>query len=130
MVDPDRRLAQLSRRRGREGAMICLIMETCKDVRQRLLGQGRLSCELLSILAAGLQYRYCTLQIFITQIMHGMRDQNLGYPCRFSSLVFIASYLHYKIRIQTVHKGSMRGQQTPSTSGVRSINILYQEYCS
>ncbi len=54
MVDPDRHLAQLSRRSERKGAMICLVMEVCKDVLQRLLGQERLSCELLSILAAGL----------------------------------------------------------------------------
>jgi hypothetical protein len=30
-----------------EGGMICLVMEACKDMLHRLLGQGWLSCELL-----------------------------------------------------------------------------------
>jgi hypothetical protein len=51
-LDPDQRLAQLSRRRGLLVAMISFVMEACKSVLLRMLGQGLLSCE--PILADGI----------------------------------------------------------------------------
>jgi hypothetical protein len=51
MVDPEPRLAQLSRRK-KAGAMIYFVMEACNGGLHRLLEQGLLTCKPLSILVA------------------------------------------------------------------------------
>jgi hypothetical protein len=67
--------------------MICSVIEACKD---GLVRQGLLSCEPLSIPDDGIQNN-CTLQIIITQIIHGMRISTVLYLRLLSSPVTSAA---------------------------------------
>ncbi len=50
--------------------------------------------------------------IIVTPPYMACRGSTLGYPCHL--LVFTASCLHHKIRVQTVYRENRQGQKTPS----------------
>jgi hypothetical protein len=88
-------------------AMLCFVRGDCKGGMQWLLEQGLLSCNALSILAA--VYSACSLQ-FITNKIIGTQGQNSRVLMSSSGMVFTASCLHRKIRVQTVKHNVQREQ--------------------